>query len=46
MTHDNNLNNLSSTGVPNATYIELQWLKNIWNHENMFETGVVQVNEG
>ena len=21
--------------------VELQWLEHIWNHENMFETGVV-----
>ena len=25
--------------------VELQWLEHIWNHENMFETGVVQANE-
>ena len=25
--------------------VELQWLKHLWNHENMFETGVVQMNE-
>ena len=24
---------------------ELQWLEHLWNHENMFETGVVRVNE-
>ena len=24
---------------------ELQWLKHLWNHENMFETGVAQANE-
>ena len=23
-----------------ATTVELQWLKHLWNHENMFETGV------
>ena len=23
--------------------VELQWLKHLWNHENMFETGIVQV---
>ena len=22
-----------------ATTVELQWLKHIWNHENMFEKG-------
>ena len=25
--------------------IELQWLERLWNHENMFETGVVRGNE-
>ena len=25
--------------------VELQWLDNLWNHENMFETGVVRANE-
>ena len=25
--------------------VELQWLEHLWNHENMFETGVVRVNE-
>ena len=24
---------------------ELQWLEHLWNHEKMFETGVVQANE-
>ena len=23
----------------------LQWLEHFWNHENMFETGVVRINE-
>ena len=23
--------------------VELQWLEHLWNHENMFETGVVRV---
>ena len=22
--------------------VKLQWLEHLWNHENMFETGVVQ----
>ena len=26
--------------------VELQWLNHLWNHENMFETGVVRGNEG
>ena len=25
--------------------VELQWLEHLWNHENMFETGVVRANE-
>ena len=25
--------------------VELQWLEHVWNQENMFETGVVRVNE-
>ena len=25
--------------------VGLQWLKPLWNHENMFETGVVQAIE-
>ena len=28
-----------------VTTVKLQWLKHIWNHENMFETGVVRANE-
>ena len=24
---------------------EFQWLENLWNHENLFETGVVQANK-
>ena len=24
---------------------ELQWLEHLWNHENMFERGVVRANE-
>ena len=26
--------------------VELQWLKHLWDHENLFETGVVRANEG
>ena len=26
--------------------VELQWLEHLWNHENIFETGVVRANEG
>ena len=25
--------------------VELQWLEQLWNYENMFETGVVRGNE-
>ena len=25
--------------------VDLQWLKHLWNHENMFETKVVRANE-
>ena len=25
--------------------VELQWLERLWNHGNIFETGVVRVNE-
>ena len=25
--------------------VELQWLRHLWNHENVFETGVVQATE-
>ena len=36
--------NLNS--VPKFTNtLELQWLKHLWNHENMFETGIVRAKE-
>ena len=25
--------------------VELQWLEHLWDHKNMFETGVVRANE-
>ena len=25
--------------------VELEWLEHLWNHDNMFETGVVRGNE-
>ena len=25
--------------------VELQWLEHLWNHEIMFETGIVRANE-
>ena len=31
--------------VDDSLPFELQWLEHLWNHENMFETGVVQANE-
>ena len=34
-------------GIPDITFeptVEHQWLKHIWNHENMFEPGVVRAN--
>ena len=29
----------------NVNTAELQWLEHIWDHENLFETGVVRANE-
>ena len=29
----------------NKHTVELQWLEHLWDHENKFETGVVQANE-
>ena len=29
----------------NVDTVELRWLEHPWNHENMFETGVVRANE-
>ena len=29
----------------NLVTVELQWLEQLWNHENMFETGVIRANE-
>ena len=29
-----------------ASTVELQWLEHLWDHENLFETGVVRANEG
>ena len=26
--------------------VELQWLEHLWDHKNLFETGVVRANEG
>ena len=30
--------------LPRKYTVELQWLKQLWNHENMFKTGEVQAN--
>ena len=29
----------------NECTVELQWLECLWNHENMFETGIVRASE-
>ena len=31
--------------LKNKYTVELQWLEHLWDHENMFETGVVRANE-
>ena len=36
---------LSSTERGFVYTAELQWLVHLWNHEKMFETGVVRANE-
>ena len=28
-----------------GTAVEPRWLEHLWNHEKMFETGLVQANE-
>ena len=34
-------------GLRNKTNtVELQWLEHPWDHENLFETGIVRANEG
>ena len=30
---------------PNLHTVELQWLEQLWNHENMFKRGVVRATE-
>ena len=37
--------NSSSHSNSHSNTVELQWLEQLWNHENMFETGVVRANE-
>ena len=29
----------------NQIAVKLQWLEHLWNHEKMFETGVVRANK-
>ena len=31
--------------APEMITVELQWLEHIWNHVNMFETGVFRASE-
>ena len=33
------------TAAPVQITVGLQWLEHLWNHENMFKTGVVQATE-
>ena len=35
----------SKPEYPQRCTVELQWFEHLWNHENMFETGVVRANE-
>ena len=35
----------SCLSAPHVSTVELQWLELLWNHENMFETGVVRANK-
>ena len=41
----NNPKYLNPSHKMDVDIVELQWLKHFWNHENMFETGVVRANE-
>ena len=36
---------LNTKGSIGDYTVELQWLKHLWSHEKMFETGVVGANE-
>ena len=40
-----NLEEIRSILNETANTVELQWLEHLWNHENMFKTGVVRANE-
>ena len=35
---------VTCTGIALCT-VELEWLEQLWNHENMFKTGEVRANE-
>ena len=35
----------STVFIPDVIIVNLQWLEQLWNHENMFETGVFRANE-
>ena len=39
--------NLDTAAIKCSTVptVELQWLEHLWDHENMFEKGVVRANE-
>ena len=43
--HYTNVHNNSTVTVRTKDIVELQWLEHLWDHENMFETGVVRANE-
>ena len=36
---------MKTTDVLLLNIVEVQWLEHLWNHENMFETGVVRASE-
>ena len=40
-----NQDNLNNIDDENINIVELQWLEHLWNHKNMFETGIVRANE-
>ena len=42
---ENILLGLFQQQIHNENTVEIQWLKNVWNHENMFEIGEVRANE-
>ena len=40
-----NFTNISEIEAQNQNTVELQWLEQLWKHENMFETRDVRANE-